>query len=76
MAKITKVAYSRGITINRAKFESLRIDVGLEATLATGDRYDTELDKLRAAVDEELAQMSLEANPEGNPARSALRRTK
>lgn len=54
MAKVTKISYRRGITLNVGDFESVRVDIEAEAEVEDGESFDDAFTILKEQVDESV----------------------
>lgn len=52
--KITKVAYSRGMTVNVGNFENVRVDISMEADIGNSASYEDALQDLKSIVDDKV----------------------
>ncbi len=63
MGHVTKIAITRGRTINMGNYESERVDVTMEVALGEGEDYQAPLDELANQVTEELNDISETIKP-------------
>ncbi len=54
--KITKVTYSRGMSVNVGNFENVRIDISMEAEIGNSPSYNDALQDLKGIVDDKVRQ--------------------